>query len=311
MVDISETELKRLEKQDEELSNFKEIAVNLAPSPGDIPEINGIDVYGISIPHSGEMGGDHIIYVDFKKRYDLDARINRAMKKGQLDVVANLDKCRHRAGIALADVSGHQITDALLALMLHQSFLLGSVYELERSGEITTRLFENINTRFYKSSSVNKFVTLIYGEISEDGRFRFISAAQPMPVVFSREFDRIVDIHPDLLETFPPIGTIPSYEDIDRKTTQTVLGFKEKYRQNDIELMGNGDILLLYTDGLSELSDGIQDYFPDSLENLLRRHKDSSARQIAEALKVDLLAFACPHDDVSFVVIKKTVAAPG
>ncbi len=305
MVNISEEELKRLEKQDEELRNFKEIAVNLAPSPGDIPEVTGIEVFGISIPHSGVMGGDHIIYVDFKKRYDLDARISRALNKGQIDVVANLEKCRRRAGIALADVSGHQITDALLALMLHQAFLLGSVYELERSGEITTRLFENINTRFYKSSSVNKFVTLIYGEISEDGRFRFISAAQPMPVVFSREFDRIVDIHPGLLQTFPPIGTIPSYEDIDRKTTQTVLGFKERYRQNDIELMGNGDILLLYTDGLSELSDGMQDYFPDSLENLLRRHKDNSARQIAEALKTDLLAFACPHDDVSFVVIKK------
>ena len=190
--------------------------------------------------------------------------------------------------------------------MLHQSFLLGSVYELERSGEITTRLFENINTRFYKSSSVNKFVTLIYGEISEDGSFRFISAAQPIPVVFSRKFDKIVDIHPGSLETFPPIGTIPSYEDIDRNTTQTVLGFKERYTLNEINLMGHGDILLLYTDGLSELTDGRQDYFPDSLENLLRRHRDSSARQIAEALKVDILAFACPHDDVSFVVIKKS-----
>ena len=151
MTDISEIELKRLKSQEEELRNFKEIAVNLEHRSGDIPEVNGIDVFGISIPHSGELGGDHIIYVDFEKRYDMDARITRAREKGQLEVAANLEKCRHRAGIALADVSGHQITDALLALMLHQAFLLGSVYELERSGEITTRLFENINTRFYKS----------------------------------------------------------------------------------------------------------------------------------------------------------------
>ena len=107
------------------------------------------------------------------------------------------------------------------------------------------------------------------------------------------------------METFPPIGTIPSYEDIDRNTTQTVLGFKERYTLNEISLMGHGDILLLYTDGLSELSDGRLDYFPDSLENLLRRHKDESARQIAEALKIDILSFHCPHDDVSFVVIKR------
>lgn len=305
MADIREMDLKRLVQQDEELSNFKEIAVNLAPHSGDVPEVEGIDVYGISIPYSGELGGDHIIYVDFKKRYDIDARITQALELGQSEVAANLEKCRHMAGIALADVSGHKITDALLSLMLHQAFLLGAIYELERSGEITTRLFEHINTRFYKSSSVNKFVALIYGEISEDGQFRFMSAAQPIPVVFSRKFDRIVDIHPDSLETFPPIGTIPSYEDIDRSTTKTVLGFKERYTLNDISLMGHGDILLLYTDGLSELSDGRQDYFPDFLENQLRRHKDESARQIAEALKVDILAFACPHDDVSFVVIKK------
>ncbi|MFH1965270.1 MAG: PP2C family protein-serine/threonine phosphatase [Acidobacteriota bacterium] len=305
MVDISEMELKRLVRQDEELSNFKEIAVLLAPHSGDMPEVEGIDVYGISIPYSGELGGDHIIYVDFKKRYDIDARITRARERGQSEVAANLEKCRHMAGIALADVSGHKITDALLSLMLHQAFLLGSIYELDLSGEITTRLFEHLNTRFYKSSSVHKFVTLIYGEISEDGRFRFMSAAQPIPVVFSRKFDRIVDIHPDSLETFPPIGTIPSYEDIDRNTTQTVLGFKERYTLNEINLMGHGDILLLYTDGLFELSDGRQDYFPDSLEDLLRRHKDNSARQIAEALKIDILSFSRPHDDVSFVVIKK------
>jgi serine phosphatase RsbU (regulator of sigma subunit) len=306
MLDISEIELNRLKEQDEELSNFKGIAKNLAPNSGDLPELDGIDVYGISIPYSGELGGDHIIYVDFKKRHDLDARISRARKNGEVKVAANLEKCRHMAGIALADVSGHKITDALLSLMLHQSFLLGSIYELERSGEITTRLFEHINTRFYKSSSVNKFVTLIYGEISENGQFRFMSAAQPIPVVFSRKFDRIVDIHPDSLETFPPIGTIPSYEDIDRKTTQTVLGFKERYTLNEISLMGRGDILLLYTDGLSELSNGPQDYFPEFLENLLRKHKDESARQIAEAIKADVLGFATPHDDVSFVVIRKS-----
>jgi len=305
MSDICGPEKNNINDQSEELRNFKEIAVNLAPDSGDIPEVEGIDVYGMSIPYSGELGGDHIIYVDFKKRFDIDARINRARNRKQYQVASNLEKCRHMAGIALADVSGHQITDALLSLMLHQSFLLGTLYELDKNGEISTRLFENINTRFYKSSSVNKFVSLIYGEIYENGRFRFMAAAQPIPVVFSRKFDRIVDIHQDLLETYPPIGTIPSYEDIDRKTTQTVLGFKEKYTLNEISLMGRGDILLLYTDGLSELNKGEEEYFPAHLENLLRRCKNETARNIAEALKSDLLSFNCPHDDVSYVVIKK------
>src|SRR3989442_12596770 len=70
--------------------------------------------------------------------------------------------------------------------MLHQALLLGSLYELDTFGHITRRLFENLNTRFYQSSSLHKFVTMIYGEISEDSTFRFLSAAHPPPVVFSR-----------------------------------------------------------------------------------------------------------------------------
>lgn len=66
------------------------------------------------------------------------------------------------AGVAVVDVSGHLITDALMAAMLHQAFLLGSIYELDMFGQITRRLFENLNTRFYNSSSAHKYVSLIY-----------------------------------------------------------------------------------------------------------------------------------------------------
>jgi len=189
--------------------------------------------------------------------------------------------------------------------MLHQSFLLGAIYELDSHGDITTRLFENLNTRFYRSSSVSKFITLLYGEIGEDGKFEFISAAHPVPVVFSREFDRIMDISESMLTTFPPIGTMPSSDDIDRRTTETVLGFKEKYEVNEISLMGSGDIMLLYTDGFSELSDGTSEYFPDLLEDKLREVKDLSAQGIFEAVQQDLLSFGVPFDDVSFIVIKR------
>ena len=69
-------------------------------------------------------------------------------------------------GIAILDVYCYQITDAMLAGMVHQAFLLGAIYEMDHFGTITERLFENLNTRFYNSSSVSKFITMIYGEIS-------------------------------------------------------------------------------------------------------------------------------------------------
>jgi len=288
-----------------ELENFEEIARYVVPSPGDIPELQGIEVYGKSIPLNGLVGGDHIIYLDFKKRYDLEARITKAQRSGRKVVAENLISCRRKAGIALADVSGHRITDALLALMLHQAFLLGARYELDYCGDITTRLFENINTRFFNSSSVSKFLTLIYGEITEEGKFNFISAAHPTPVVFSANYDQFVDIYPEALITFPPIGTMPSYEDIDRNTSQTVLGFKERYEVNEINLMGSGDIMILYSDGLSEHCKGDQLYFPGRLESKLRAVKEASARDIFDAIHSDLLAFSFPNDDISFVVVKR------
>ena len=257
------------------------------------------------MPYNGLIGGDHIIYLDFRKRYNLDGRIERALRKGKTQVAENLARCKEWAGIVVADVSGHHVTDALLALMLHQAFLLGVIYELDFSGEITTRLFENLNSRFFKSSSVSKFLTLIYGEISTDGKFRFISAAHPVPVVFSRHYNQIVDICPEMMVTFPPIGTMPSSEDIDGSTMHAPLGYKEKYEVNEISLMGSGDILILYTDGFSEHGGSRNPYVPGPLEQKLREVKDGSAREIFEAIKEDFYSRGKPNDDVSFVVIKR------
>jgi serine phosphatase RsbU (regulator of sigma subunit) len=210
------------------------------------------------------------------------------------------------AGIALVDVSGHQITDAMLAGMLHEAFLLGAIYELDLFGTITEKLFENLNTRIYNSSSISKFLTMIYGEISEDDTFKFLSAAHPMPIVFSNMNDRIMDISEDLFVNFPPIGTFPSQEDIDRQAIESVLGFKKKYEINEWTLMGPGDILLLYTDGLTDHRRGDDDYYPDRLEGALRRVKVLPAQGIFEAIKEDLLDFGEPLDDISLVVIKRT-----
>ena len=290
----------------EELKNFQEIAQYIVPLPGEIPTLQGIDVYGHTMPLNGVVGGDHIIYLDFKKRYDLAARIKQAAAAGQTDVMANLERCKTKAGIAVLDVSGHQATDALLAAMLHQAFLLGSLYELDMFGTITRRLFENLNMRFYQSSSRYKFITMIYGEIGEDSTFRFLSAAHPPPVVFSNHHERFMEVSEDLCTSFPPMGTLPSKDVIDRSTTQSTLGFKERYRLNQWTLMGAGDILLLYTDGLLEHARGNEAYFPRHLEQTVRNVKRESAKVIFETIRKNVLDFAPPSDDISIVVIKRT-----
>jgi serine phosphatase RsbU (regulator of sigma subunit) len=225
-----------------------------------------------------------------------------AKRHTRFDIAEQLQRCQQMAGIVLIDVSGHRVTDALLAAMLHQAFLLGAIYELDMFGRITRRLFENLNTRFYKSSGAHKFVSMIYGEISEDARFRFLSAGQPPPAVFSNQHDRFMEVS---LISFPPVGMLPSLGMIDEAATDRPLGFKDRYTLNDWSLMGSGDILLLHTDGLAEHRHGEQDYFPSHMEHTVRRVKDRSARAIYEAVREDLVAFDERADDISLVVIKR------
>ena len=288
-----------------ELKNLQDIADCIKPSRADVPVLDGIDVYGETLSLNEAGGGDHIIYVDFQKRYDLQARIERADAQGRDDIVENLKRCRRMAGIVLFDVSGHHVTDTVVAAMLHQAFLVGALYELDMFGRITKHLFENLNTQFYDSSSLRKFATMIYGEISEDSTFRFLSAAHPAPVVFSYKLDRFMPVSRELCTSFPPIGTLPSNNTIDWRKTQSVLGFKDQYQLNEWTLMGKGDILLLYTDGLSEHMNEIERYFPERLERKVRELKHKRAQQIFEGIKTDILDFAEPADDVSLVVIKR------
>ncbi|HNX99047.1 MAG TPA: PP2C family protein-serine/threonine phosphatase [Candidatus Aminicenantes bacterium] len=290
-----------------ELNNFHEIFAHVIPTSGEIPRLPGIDIYGQSIPLNGLSGGDHIVFVDFNHRYDLTARIDRARREGQDAVADRLERNRQRAGILLADVSGHQLTDALMAAMLHQAFLLGVEYELRDHGEVTTELFEHLNTRFYQSSSQFKFITMIYGEITTAGAFRFLSAAHPQPIVFSREWGRLVPIGNDRTTHFPPIGTMPSKKNWEARGGRNPHHFKEDYSISELNLMGWGDILLLFSDGLSEHATAADEfYFPERLTEVLRRNRSLGAREIFERIVEDLRQFAPLRDDLSLIVIKKT-----
>src|SRR6201984_3702431 len=51
----------------------------LMPVEGAIPHVEGIEMYGNSIP-AGTVGGDLFEYINFQQRYDIEARIQRALK---------------------------------------------------------------------------------------------------------------------------------------------------------------------------------------------------------------------------------------
>jgi serine phosphatase RsbU (regulator of sigma subunit) len=289
-----------------EILNFQNIARNIKPDPGEIPVIEGLDIYGETISLLGDVSGDHIIYVDFSKRFDLDKRIARAKVTDKIEISNKLQGLNKKAGILLSDVSGHSITDNLLNAMLHQAFLVGSSYELTMYGEITTDLFETINQRFYQSSGIDKFITMLYGEIQNNGEFRFISAGHPLPLVFSNEFNRIVNIDNLNFINYPPIGTLPSETDIDGKFSKALLGYKKKYSLNTLNVMGKGDILILFTDGFSEQMSGDLNYINDRLEHQLVLFKNLSSKDIFNKIKDDYYNYYnTPEDDATMILIKK------
>jgi len=54
----------------------------LMPVEGAIPHLEGIEMYGNSVP-AGTVGGDLFEYINFQQRYDIDARIQRALKRSR------------------------------------------------------------------------------------------------------------------------------------------------------------------------------------------------------------------------------------
>jgi serine phosphatase RsbU (regulator of sigma subunit) len=54
----------------------------LMPVEGAIPQVQGIEMYGNSIP-AETVGGDLFEYINFQQRYDIDARIERARRFSQ------------------------------------------------------------------------------------------------------------------------------------------------------------------------------------------------------------------------------------
>jgi hypothetical protein len=370
----------------EEMRNYRQLSAMFQAPTGFVPELEGFEISGESIPfyflcedHSRNecdikqvgkpVGGDHITFMDFTRRFDLEKRIesvekdidglvsgvsstaeqyveklygnkemrsifadrfkstdervikehlrrihkhafiktvlsNDLMLKQQADIRHQLVMNKERAGIAIMDVEGHSDTDGLLAAMLHQCLLLGAQYELLNKGQITEKLFEEINMRFFQSTGVDKSISLIYGEIHRSGVFRYILAGHPPPLVFSSEYNRFQDIGRQKSEGL--LGQMPleSHTDMQKYLHLRRLGFKEPYQVNEIKLMAPGDIILMYSDGLSAFRKADGEFFSEKeLEGKLAELKHLPAKEISAGIKDELFRHK-QTDDLTYIVIK-------
>jgi len=187
-----------------------------------------------------------------------------------------------RLGIAIADVAGKGIPAALLMAGFRMSLLA------EIRNEFALRaVMRKVNSLVYESTDRHKFVTAFYGLLDFRNRvFTFSNAGHNPPILLRAD------------------GTIVNL--VDGGVALGVLA-EAHYEERPIAVRP-GDVLVLYTDGVSEAHDHESDQFGTKrIEESIQRRAQQSARDILDGLVADVLAFTGEHgpdDDLTLVVLK-------
>jgi serine phosphatase RsbU (regulator of sigma subunit) len=185
----------------------------------------------------------------------------------------------------VADASGHGINSALLM----SSFR--STYRADAPWMECNELAESLNDEVANEvGATGMFITAVMLRIERETRQLSICSAGHNPVMLFRLRTRTVEM---IDSHGPPLGFLERAE----------------YEVQGIQLEA-GDVLMLYTDGITEATDGNLDMFGEErLIALLRQHADAGAEVLLQASRRALAEFTgrdSYEDDVSITVIKVT-----
>ena len=85
--------------------------------------------------------------------------------------------------------------------------------------------------------------------------------------------------------------------------------FKEAEYSLQTAQLSYGDVLMLYTDGITEvINDDEEEFGEDRLEALLKAHADRPAQEVSDIVLQEIAAFSQnrdPFDDATLVVVKR------
>jgi sigma-B regulation protein RsbU (phosphoserine phosphatase) len=185
-------------------------------------------------------------------------------------------------GIGIGDVSGKGIPAALLMASL-QASLRGQTI----SGAVDlAKLMSNVNRLIFDTSPSNRYATFFYGQYEPATRLlTYVNGGHNPPMVFRNgEILRLED-------GGPVVGL-----------------FKlSRYAQGCVPL-AVGDILVLFTDGISEAMNAADEEWDEArLMESVRACRDRSALEMIECLMRDADAFvagAPQHDDMTIMIVK-------
>jgi len=187
-----------------------------------------------------------------------------------------------RIALVIGDIAGKGIAGALLMANLQAN--LRSQFSVARDEH--QAFLQSVNRLFYENSVDSAYATVFFAEY--DGlarRLRYTNCGHLCGLVLRRN-KKIDRLH----------------------STGTVLGlFKEWQSQTRECPLASGDVLALYTDGVTEsFSPEGEEFGEERLIESLVRHRAGNASEIVSAVVADIQRFSPDeqHDDITLIVAK-------
>jgi serine phosphatase RsbU (regulator of sigma subunit) len=195
-----------------------------------------------------------------------------------------------RVGLAIADVSGKGIPAALIMAGFRMSLLA------EVRNEFAIRaIMRKVNSLVYESTDRDKFVTAFYGVLDIRHHVLVFSNAGHNPPIVLRGGTEAFEY---LEEGGVAFGVLPD----------------ARYEERPIAL-NPGDLLVLYTDGVSECESPTGEMFGTGrLEQAMLRLRGQGAREIMDRIVAEVTEWAAdkgPSDDVTLIVVKVLASSAG
>lgn len=185
--------------------------------------------------------------------------------------------------MVIADVSGKGMPAALLMAL---SCALIRVISLD---EISIqKVIEKTNQRIQEYATEGYFVTVFYAILDHAGkRLQYIRAGHNPPLLYSSGSDEISFLEGKGMG----LGVL---DEINVETKQVDLN--------------SGDILVLFTDGVTEAINMEKEEFGvDRLSNLMRKHRNDKAKDIIREIEQEIETFVAgepQYDDITIMVLK-------
>ena len=194
---------------------------------------------------------------------------------------------QERLGLVIGDIAGKGIAAALLMANLQASLRSQCAIALEQP----QRFLRAVNQLFCDNSIESAYATLFFAEYDDRAqRLRYANCGHLCGLILHRD------------------GSLDRLE-----STATVLGLFGDWECSIGERrLGRGDVLALYTDGVTEsFNDAGDEFGEERLVESLRRRCDLPTRSMLDSIVEDVREFS-PHeqnDDITLIVARCTAEA--